>query len=160
MAYSKPINNCHSIIWPLYVSRRSVHRHQTVAWMTICSEGISSLRWRHNERDGVSNHRRLECWHSRLFRRSSNIKAGLFGGNPQVTGGFPSQRARTRKTFPFDDVIMLSMYGISNRICTQVDFDLLNGGYDKSWFWMQRIHSSIFFRVAILWVTITQHYLR
>ena len=28
------------------------------------------LQWRHNGRDGVSNHRRLECLLKRLFRRS------------------------------------------------------------------------------------------
>ena len=30
----------------------------------------------------------------------------LCGGNPPGTDGFPSQRAVTRKTFPFDDVIL------------------------------------------------------
>ena len=57
-----------------------------------------SLQWRHNERHGVSNHRRLDCLLSRLFRRTSKktskLRAtGLCGGNPPVTGGFPSQRA-------------------------------------------------------------------
>ena len=30
-----------------------------------------SLQWRHNERDGVSNHRRIECLLNRLYRRRS-----------------------------------------------------------------------------------------
>ena len=51
--------------------------------------GDMTLQWRHNERDGVSNH---------LIRRRSKKTwtfpvTGLCGGNPPVTGGFPSQRA-------------------------------------------------------------------
>ena len=57
-----------------------------------------SLDWRHNERNGVSNHRRLDCLINRLFRRISKKTpklrvTGLCEGNPPVTGGFPSQRA-------------------------------------------------------------------
>ena len=57
-----------------------------------------SLQWRHNERDGVSKHRRLDCWLKRLFRRRSKktLKlrvTGLCEGNSPVTGEFPSQRA-------------------------------------------------------------------
>ena len=63
-----------------------------------------SLQWRHNEHGDVSNHRRLDCLLSYLFRRRSKKTpkhrvAGLCEGNSVVTGGFPSQRA-------FDDVIM------------------------------------------------------
>ena len=58
----------------------------------------SSLKWRHNERYGVSNHRRLDCLLNRLFRRrskkTSNLRVtGLYGGNSPVTGEFPAQRA-------------------------------------------------------------------
>ena len=57
-----------------------------------------SLQWRQNERDGVLNHRRPDCFPNRLFRRRSKKTSklritGLRGGNPLVTGGFPSQRA-------------------------------------------------------------------
>ena len=60
--------------------------------------GQSSLQWRHNGRDGVSNHRRLDCPFHRLFRRrskkTSNLRVtGLCEGNSPVTGEFPSQRA-------------------------------------------------------------------
>ena len=58
------------------------------------------LQWRHNHCDGVSNHRRLDCFLSRLFRRKSKkiswkiIFTYLCEGDPlAVTGGFPSQRA-------------------------------------------------------------------
>ena len=41
------------------------------------SKVVISLRWRHNERNGVSNPRRLYCFLNRLYRRrsTSNIKA-------------------------------------------------------------------------------------
>ena len=56
----------------------------------------SSLQWLHNERDGVSNDRRLECLLNRfLWRRSkkrSKLRVtGLCEGNPAVTGGISSQ---------------------------------------------------------------------
>ena len=57
-----------------------------------------SLRWRHNGRDGVSNHQIHDCLHKRLFRRrskkTSKLRAtGLCEGNSPVTGEFPAQRA-------------------------------------------------------------------
>ena len=57
----------------------------------------SSLRWRHNDRDGVSNHQPHECLLNRLFRRrlkkiSKFRVTGLCAGNSSVTGGFPAQR--------------------------------------------------------------------
>ena len=54
------------------------------------------LQWRHNERDGVSNHQSLDCLHNRLFRSKKTPKlcvTGLCEVNPPVTGGFTSQRA-------------------------------------------------------------------
>ena len=57
---------------------------------------VCTLQWRHNERDGVSNHMRLDCLLNRLFRRRSK-KTSMFrvtrlcGGNSPVTGDYPSQ---------------------------------------------------------------------
>ena len=56
------------------------------------------LQWRHNERDGVSSHRRIDCLLSCLFRRRSKITSklrvtGLWKGNSPVTDEFPSQMA-------------------------------------------------------------------
>ena len=58
----------------------------------------NALQWRHNKLDGVSNHRRLDYWLNRLFRRRSKKASklrvtGLCEGNSPVTGKFPSQRA-------------------------------------------------------------------
>ena len=57
-----------------------------------------ALQWRHNERDGVSNHQPHDCLLNLLFkRRSKKISklrvTGLCAGNSPVTGEFPAQRA-------------------------------------------------------------------
>ena len=57
-----------------------------------------SLQWRHNELDGVSNHRRLECLLNRLFSRRSKKTSklrvnGLCARNSPVTGEFLAQRS-------------------------------------------------------------------
>ena len=69
------------------------------------------LQWTQNERDGVLNHRRLDCLLNRLFRSRSKktLKlrvTSLFDGTSPVIGEFPSQRPVTLKMFPFDDVII------------------------------------------------------
>ena len=58
----------------------------------------NALQWRHNDRDGVSNHQPPDCLLNRLFRRRSKKTAklrvtGLCEGNSPVTGEFPAQRA-------------------------------------------------------------------
>ena len=57
-----------------------------------------TLRWRHNEHDGVSNHQRLHCLLKSLFRcrskETSELRVtGLCGGNSPEIGEFPAQRA-------------------------------------------------------------------
>ena len=68
------------------------------------------VRWRHNEHDGVSSHRRLDCLFSPLFRRRSKKASklrvtGLCDENSPVIGEFPHKWPVTRKMFPFDDVL-------------------------------------------------------
>ena len=63
-----------------------------------CMESPISLQWRHNERDGVSNHQRPQNWLNHLFRRrskkTSNLRVtGLCAGNSPVTSEFTSQKA-------------------------------------------------------------------
>ena len=58
----------------------------------------SPLRWRHNGRDGVSNHQPHDCLLKRLFRcrskKTSKLRVtGLCAGNSQGTDGFPAQKA-------------------------------------------------------------------
>ena len=57
-----------------------------------------TLRWRHNERDSVSNHQPHDCLLNRLFTRRSKKTSklrtiGLCAGNSPETGEFPAQRA-------------------------------------------------------------------
>ena len=63
-----------------------------------------SLQWCHNECNGLSNYRHLDCLLNRLFRcrseKTSKLRiTGLCEGNPPVTGRFPSQRVSTKKNF-------------------------------------------------------------
>ena len=72
--------------------------------LTCCS-CCDSLRWRHNERDGVSNHQRLDGLLNRLFRRRSK-KTSKLRVTGLCEGNSPHNRPVKRKMFPFGDVIM------------------------------------------------------
>ena len=67
----------------------------SITW--VISKG-TTLQWRHNERDGVSNHQSDHCLPERLFRRRSKKTSklrvtGLCEGDSRVTGEFPAQSA-------------------------------------------------------------------
>ena len=85
-------------------SVQSIPLPQAILWRCQVSDSyarlpqLSTLQWRHNERDGVSNHRRPDFLLDRLFRRRSRkipklCLTGLCEGNPPVIGGFPPQTA-------------------------------------------------------------------
>ena len=62
------------------------------------------LRWRHNGRDGVSNHQPHDCLLNRLFRRRSKKTSklrvtDLCAGNSPGTGEFPAQMASNAENF-------------------------------------------------------------
>ena len=83
---------------------------------------IQALQWRHNERDGVSNLRRVDCLLNRLFVHESKETLKLrvtvlCEGNHRRPVDSPHKGPVTRKMFPFDDV-------------TMIDTKL----YDRSWF--------------------------
>ena len=73
------------------------------------AHGHSTLHWRHNGHDSVSNHQPHDCLLNRLFRRKSKKISKL-----RVTGicgrpvNCPHKWPVTRKMFPFDAVIMIS----------------------------------------------------
>ena len=76
-----------------------------ICWFRFVVWGILQLD--HNECNGISNHRRLDCLLNRLIKhrskKTSKLRViGLCEGNPPVTHTGPV----TRKMFPFDDVIM------------------------------------------------------
>ena len=96
--------------WPLVSPIRIVLWHQNHAasiseyrsenvqffYHHICT--ISSLRWRHNGLDGVSNHQPHHCLLSRIFGRRSKKTSklrvtGLSARNSPGTGEFPAQMA-------------------------------------------------------------------
>ena len=62
------------------------------------------LQWRHNELDGVSNHRcrhcLLNCW--RRSKKTSKLRVtGLCARNSPVTGEFPAQKASNAEYVSF-----------------------------------------------------------
>ena len=59
---------------------------------------ITTIQWRHIERDSISNHQPHDCLLNRLFRRRSRKTSklrvtGLCAGNAPVAGEFPACRA-------------------------------------------------------------------
>ena len=100
---------CHWLIW---------ERSEWISWI---DENVWSmpflvwsmpLQWRHNGRDSVSNQQPHDCLLNRLFRRShrkhhSSASLPFVRGIHQGPVNSPHEWPVTRKTFPFDDVIML-----------------------------------------------------
>ena len=73
---------------------------RTVAPGTVCLltgpsfDKFTSLLWRHNGHDGVSNHQPHDCLLRRRSKKASKIHVtGLCAGNSPVTGEFPAQMA-------------------------------------------------------------------
>ena len=72
---------------------------------SLSGESTGPLRWRHNERDCVSNHQPHCCLLKRLFGRRSKKTSklrvtGLCEANSSETGEFPAQRASNAKNVP------------------------------------------------------------
>ena len=85
------------------------HEHPSIRFpLTLLIGGDKHHHSEKNERDGVSNHRRLDGLLIRLFRRrprkTSNLRVtGLCEGKELVTGEFLSRRINDAEN---DDVIM------------------------------------------------------
>ena len=82
---------------------------------------FDTLRWRHNDHAGVSNHQPHGCLLNRFFRRRSKktsklLVTGLCVGNSPGPVNSPHKGPVTRKMFPFDDVIM-SQRDLQENIC-------------------------------------------
>ena len=74
---------------------------------------VNSLQWRHNGRDGVSNHQPHDCLLNRLFKRRSKKTSKLRVTGLKFVRGIhpwpvnsPHKWPVTRKMVPFDDVIV------------------------------------------------------
>ena len=78
----------------------------------VSSNPAISLQWRHNERDGVSNHRRFRC---ELFVQAQIKEITKAPRHLAFVSGIhrwplnsPHKGPVTRKKFPFDDVFMIT----------------------------------------------------
>ena len=72
--------------------RQVTSHYPRQCWPTV----LTTLRWRHNDHAGVSNHQPHGCLLNRLFRRKSKKTSklrvtGLCAGNSPGTGEFPAQ---------------------------------------------------------------------
>ena len=101
-----------SSVWLTFCSDWQQKEHQKSALLSLC-EGKppppppvnggfpvqkDTLRWRHNDHEGVSNYQPHGFLLNRLFRRRSKKTSklrvtGLCAGNSPGTGEFPAQRA-------------------------------------------------------------------
>ena len=98
-----PLSSTYIFMYTVFVWIITQHSY---AWR------VYSLQWRHNDRNGVSNHWRLDCLPNRMSRRRSKKTSklrgtGLCEGNSPVTGELSTQTAITAEMFPFDDAIIL-----------------------------------------------------
>ena len=98
----------------------------SIALFTWCGNSFAwflpyPLQWRHNRRDGVSNHRPRHCLLNRLFmlwsKKTSKLRVtGLCVGNSPMIGEFPAQMASnaekcshlTTSSCPWDTFILLA----------------------------------------------------
>ena len=81
-------------------------------WIAVYTLRALPLHWRHNGRDGVANHQRLDYSFSCLFRRRSKKTSKLrvtglcVGGIHRWPVNSSHKGTVTRKMFPFGDAIV------------------------------------------------------
>ena len=119
-----------------------------------------SLRWRHNGRDGVSNHQPSDCLLSRLFRRRSKKTSkprvtGLCVGNSPGTGEFPAQMASNAENVSiwWRHHAAIDIWSISFRIASR----LMPQGHtdDQLWLWLWfRLWLGAVRQQAITWTNV------
>ena len=97
--YGEMVRKCLSCIRQVNISFLCNQWFSITMQCSVQSRPLStSLLWRHNGRDGVSNYQPHDCLLKRLFRRRSKETpklrvTGLCEGNSLVTGEFPAQTA-------------------------------------------------------------------
>ena len=64
------------------------------------------LQWRHNERDGISNHQPHDCLLNHLFRCRSK-KTSKLHVTVLCAGNYPHKEPVMQKILPFVDIVML-----------------------------------------------------
>ena len=97
----------------------------------------AALLWRHNGRDGVSNHQSHDCLLNRSVRprskKTSKLRVtGLCAGNSPVTGEFPAQMASNAEKVPiwWRHHETRDYFGLKDMPCTGV---WLIPGTTKTW---------------------------
>ena len=100
-----------------------------ILWKTVCI--CISLQWRHNGRDGVSNHQPHHCLLNRLIRRRSKKTSklrvtDLCAGNSQVTGEFPAQM-----TSNTENISIWWRHNISNPFLTLLQYILVGIAFSR-----------------------------
>ena len=106
-------------------------KYPCIRYLFCYSPGMmrrESLQWRHNGQDGVSNHQLHDCLLNLLFKRrskkTSKLRATcLCAGNSPGPVNSLHKRPITRKTFPFDDVIMATIVWILKNGCFDCSSD-------------------------------------
>ena len=119
--------------------RLSYTIHHKIQWEDKRKQCVGNYgfchHYRHNERDGVSNHRGLHCllycWFSRRSKKTSNLRvSGLCVGYSPMTVNSPHKGPVSRKMFPFDDVIM-ALPGVEPRafLCSILYSFVISAGH-------------------------------
>ena len=95
-----------------------------------------ALRWRHNERDGVSKYQPNDWLLKPLFGRISKKTSklcvtGLCVGNSPGPVNSPHKGPVTRKMFPFNDVIMVTDHGSTCQLFSKTRL------YNETFHWRQ-----------------------
>ena len=97
-------NICFPMMYPFscklypYVLFLNISYNMLVVYIITTHLPHTTLRWRHNDHAGVSNHQPHSCLLNRLFRRKSKKTSklrvtGHCAGNSPGTGEFPAQMA-------------------------------------------------------------------
>ena len=81
------------------------HNRQYQSFPLLSYFPVFALQWRHNMRDGVSNHQPHDCLLKHLFGRRKKTPSklrvtGLCAGNSPVTGEFPAQMTSNAENVP------------------------------------------------------------
>ena len=103
---------------------------RTIRKLVICRDAqrrtiLYPLLWRHNGRNGVSNHQPYDCLLKLLFRhrskKTSKLRVtGLCGGIHRWPVNSPHKEPVTRNMFPFDYVIMIMCSNVNSSICVNL----------------------------------------
>ena len=118
----------------------------------------STLQWRYNRRDGVSNYQPHDCLLNRLFRHRSqkNSKAPHHWpceGNSSVTGEFPAQRASNAENVSIwwrhHEVLILlvpehQQHWVKSTSWVLMPWIIGSQGRRQSWYWLQNMPGALF----------------